>query len=184
MNKYNLIFALISFLIFSCNKEDQELSILKVNHYQQTSSGWGPSLINLVQEGDDIDTENWSGMHLNVEGFDYELGYIYELIVIKEHIKNPPADGSSIKYTLHKIASKEKIGNTVPFEIRLKWDFLPMTFITGTIDSGFKISETTAIDCHILCSELSNLVETSNSFTGIFNHTDTGNIKLIELKDE
>lgn len=42
----------------------------------------------------------------NIEGFDFEEGFEYELLVRMEEIENPPADASSLKYTLLQIISK------------------------------------------------------------------------------
>ncbi|SEW09523.1 protein of unknown function [Chryseobacterium wanjuense] len=53
-------------------------------------------------------TENWTNFYSNIEGFTYEPGYEYVLQVKTEKIENPPADGSSIKYTLVKQVSKTK----------------------------------------------------------------------------
>ncbi|WP_415327687.1 DUF4377 domain-containing protein [Chryseobacterium sp. MMS23-Vi53] len=51
---------------------------------------------------------NWTNFYSNIEGFTYEPGYEYVLKVKTEKIANPPADGSSIKYTLVKQVSKTK----------------------------------------------------------------------------
>ncbi|WP_228379088.1 DUF4377 domain-containing protein [Chryseobacterium piperi] len=53
-------------------------------------------------------SENWTNFYSNIEGFTYEPGYEYVLQVKTEKIANPPADGSSIKYTLIKQISKTK----------------------------------------------------------------------------
>lgn len=53
-------------------------------------------------------TENWTNFYSNIEGFTYEPGFEYVLKVKTEKIANPPADGSSIKYTLVKEVSKTK----------------------------------------------------------------------------
>lgn len=53
-------------------------------------------------------SENWTNFYTNIEGFTYEPGYEYVLKVKTEKIANPPADGSSIKYTLIKQVSKTK----------------------------------------------------------------------------
>lgn len=42
-----------------------------------------------------------------IEGFNYEEGYKYIIKVKIEDVKNPPLDGSSNKYTLVEIISKE-----------------------------------------------------------------------------
>ncbi|PTT37503.1 hypothetical protein DBR28_09820, partial [Chryseobacterium sp. HMWF028] len=41
-----------------------------------------------------------TNFYSNIEGFTYEPGYEYVLKVKTEKITNPPADASSIKYTL------------------------------------------------------------------------------------
>ncbi len=51
---------------------------------------------------------DWTNFYTNIEGFTYEPGYEYVLKVKTEKIANPPADGSSIKYTLVKQVSKTK----------------------------------------------------------------------------
>ncbi|GAA4154841.1 hypothetical protein GCM10022217_12360 [Chryseobacterium ginsenosidimutans] len=50
----------------------------------------------------------WTNFYSNIEGFTYEPGYQYVLKVKTEKIATPPADGSSIKYTLVKQISKTK----------------------------------------------------------------------------
>lgn len=44
-----------------------------------------------------------------IEGFEYEKGYEYELLVRKTTLANPPADGSNISYKLIKILSQNKV---------------------------------------------------------------------------
>lgn len=53
-------------------------------------------------------SDSWTNFYTNIEGFTYEPGYEYVLKVKTEKIENPPADGSSIKYTLVKQISKTK----------------------------------------------------------------------------
>lgn len=53
-------------------------------------------------------SDKWSNFYSNIEGFTYEPGFEYVLKVKTEKIDNPPADGSSIKYTLVKQISKTK----------------------------------------------------------------------------
>lgn len=51
---------------------------------------------------------NWTNLYTNIEGFTYEPGYEYVLKVKEEKIKNPPADGSSIQYSLIREISRTK----------------------------------------------------------------------------
>ena len=52
--------------------------------------------------------DDWTNFYGNIEGFTYEEGYEYLLNVKIETIKNPPADGSSLKYTLIEVFEKNK----------------------------------------------------------------------------
>ncbi|QQY34713.1 DUF4377 domain-containing protein [Chryseobacterium gleum] len=54
------------------------------------------------------DSENWTNFYSSIEGFTYEPGYEYVLKVKTEKIENPPADASSIRYTLVEQVSKTK----------------------------------------------------------------------------
>lgn len=56
----------------------------------------------------DAEGENWTFFYNNIEGFNYEPGYEYVLLVKKENIQNPLADQSSLKYTLVKEVLKVK----------------------------------------------------------------------------
>lgn len=51
---------------------------------------------------------NWELFYDNIEGFTYKKGFEYQVVVLETKVKNPPADGSSIKYKLIKIISKKK----------------------------------------------------------------------------
>ena len=48
-----------------------------------------------------------------IEGFDYIPGYEYELLVNVEEVANPPAGGSSLKYTLIEEVSATEVGPTL-----------------------------------------------------------------------
>lgn len=54
------------------------------------------------------DNPEWELFYDNIEGFTYEPGNEYELIVNVEKVDNPPADASDLKYTLVKEVSKIK----------------------------------------------------------------------------
>lgn len=53
-------------------------------------------------------SDNWNNFYSNIDGFTYEPGFEYILKVKTEKIDNPPADASSVKYTLIKQVSKTK----------------------------------------------------------------------------
>lgn len=68
-------------------------------------TGVGPMKCLQVKE---TPSGEWTNFYTNIDGFTYEPGYEYVLKVKTEKIENPPADASSIKYTLIKQVSKTK----------------------------------------------------------------------------
>lgn len=54
------------------------------------------------------DQQNWEYFYDEIQGFTYEKGYEYDLVVQESKVANPAADASSIRYTLVKVVSKDK----------------------------------------------------------------------------
>ncbi|MBL0627960.1 DUF4377 domain-containing protein [Aeromonas jandaei] len=48
----------------------------------------------------------WTLFYQNIEGFQFEPGYQYQLTVSKEQLTNVPADAPSLRYQLIKVVSK------------------------------------------------------------------------------
>jgi hypothetical protein len=88
--------------------EESKINMM-VNSYTVDCVGETAGICLLVQEGDMIGTGKWENFFYSdsIEGFNYEPGYIYGLQVKKTEVENPPAGGSSIRYELVKIVSKE-----------------------------------------------------------------------------
>ncbi len=175
-----LIF-LLAFITFLCSCEDDndnsEIATIRINHYQSTAIGFAPQFAFLAQEGSDLNTDTWVNFFHPIEGFNYELGYIYTLAVKKETIANPPEDGSSTQYTLLEVTSKEKVNDDTTFDIRLKLD--DINFVNTS--SGFKILNAITINCGTLCQELENKLQNNSDLTGTFKHIDQDTFELVAL---
>ncbi len=101
-------------LVFSCNDNSDipaEEIELRVNSYTVECYGEMEGNCLLVQEGDKTGTEDWEFFYYedSIEGFDYEPGYVYDLMVRKITVKDPPQDGSSFRYELIRVTSKESV---------------------------------------------------------------------------
>ncbi len=76
-----------------------------INSKQADCTGVGPmKCLQFKEKKDDA----WKFLYQPIEGFDFEPGYLYTLKIKQTTIANPPADGSSVRYTLKKVISKEK----------------------------------------------------------------------------
>lgn len=181
MKKLTLLLMLMATIILSCSSDDDnqnQIIEMRINHYQNTGFAVGPVLTLLVQEGDEIGTENWTNFYSNIEGFNYQPGAIHNLSVMVEKIDNPPADGSSIKYTLLEIKSSQEVNNETNFNIDLKKN--GVNFLTS--DNGLKLLNQINIDCNNLCNELETVLQNQDIVIGTFSRNSANEIKLIGLE--
>ncbi len=66
--------------------------------------GEGPQKCMLIKEDPEGDYQYF---YDQIEGFEYEEGFVYELQVKKEPVENPPAGASSIKWTVIEVVDKQ-----------------------------------------------------------------------------
>ncbi|UHG89156.1 DUF4377 domain-containing protein [Spirosoma oryzicola] len=108
MNKliYTCLLAMATSLL-SCDKATvkPEIITLQISDRRQDCVGVGPQQCMLVKEKDDT---GWKLFYGGIDGFAYEEGFEYKLMVRRETIENPPMDGSSFQYTLVELVEKVK----------------------------------------------------------------------------
>jgi heat shock protein HslJ len=108
------LFLLITMACTS-NNEVQSKMLIIADHLENCV-GVAPQTCMLVKENPD---DEWTFFYSPIEGFEYEEGYTYELLVNEIPVANPAADASSIKYELKEIISKTpSINNS---ELMKKW---------------------------------------------------------------
>ncbi len=94
----------LAFIMTSCVTNE----IYWVNSKKTNCSGVGKRTCLLIKKGKVLnDDTNWQSFYSNIEGFEYEEGYLYKLKVKEEQLTDVPADASSIKYTLVKLLDKK-----------------------------------------------------------------------------
>ncbi len=76
-----------------------------VGPYQVDCVGVGPQKCLLVKEDAEGD---WTMYYDRIVGFDYEPGYEYTLRISEEKVKDPPADASSIRWTLVEVVEQSR----------------------------------------------------------------------------
>lgn len=102
-------FTILILLLSACKKDvsTNDEFTLHIRDYKVSCSGYeGQDSCFLVQTGALIGTEDWEYFYEQIEGFEYEAGYKYELLVKKENIKNPPQDAPHVRYILIRSLSK------------------------------------------------------------------------------
>ena len=88
----------------SCTSNTKlQSKMLIVADHLENCVGVGPQSCMLVKENPEDD---WTYFYDQIEGFQYEEGFTYELLVDIIPVKNPAADASSLKYELKNVISK------------------------------------------------------------------------------
>jgi heat shock protein HslJ len=91
-------------MIMACtsNTEVQSKMLIVADHLEDCV-GVGPQSCMLVKENHE---DEWTYFYNQIEGFKYEEGFTYELLVNEIPVPNPAADASSLRYELKNIVSK------------------------------------------------------------------------------
>lgn len=179
------IILILSIVVLSACEDENSSFVedvtLRVNHYKQTAVGLDKTLVFLTQESEEIGTENWRHLYDEIDGLNYELGFIYDINVRKTRVTNPSSDASSIRYELINLISKTPVetANTT-FELTIKSAvmFNPPDFVYGDTQSGFTLLNEIDINCSTTCNDLSLSLENEEEIKGLFSHIDSNTIKL------
>ncbi len=107
MNQTKLIsFLFFGLLLNSCSTNKNK--IMWVSGIKtECSAGAGKMQCLYVYKGETLDDANWENFYAKIEGFEFEEGFMKKLEIKEGKIDNPPADGSSIKYTMVKELDKK-----------------------------------------------------------------------------
>jgi len=111
----------ISLLILIAAKSCDETKHIYVADYLVDCTDVSPQKCMLIKEKI---VDEWTIFYDQIEGFNYEEGYEYLLNVKIKTIKNPPADGSNLKYTLVEVFEKKKTDKQIT--LNNKWKVISM----------------------------------------------------------
>lgn len=109
-----LLLVLAATILAACGPVPAPAGIEKTIYVGPTlvdCEGVAPQKCMLVKENPEDD---WTLYYDQIEGFDYEEGYEYELRIREEQVEDPPADASSIRWTLVEVANKIKAEQPEP----------------------------------------------------------------------
>lgn len=142
----------------------------KIDHYQVPCVGEGILLCYLLtREGGEREY-----FYDEIEGFDYEWGYIYEIEVEQSPVRQPMADASSFSYRLTKQLSKEKVAPGTTFELPLSLD--EQSLIESENDACTYLGGISIDTGDVPCTEL------ADAASGIFRHREGGGLVWVGEK--
>lgn len=177
--------VVIVLFLSSCKKNADD-TFIQLNHFEGISTGEITTLCPFIQDLTSFNTEEWVPACIEIEGFTYERGFIYNLRVEMKHYENYKADGAQFYYVLKEIISKEQADPNATFEYRLKLvqSGQVLNYVTGDANTGYSILHKAEIECDSWCNELTSRLESEDQLTGSFKHGEDGKIRLIGLRSE
>ena len=104
----------------TANNDLQSKRLIVADHLTDCV-GVGPQTCMLVKESPEDD---WTYFYDQIEGFDYEEGFTYELLINEVPVSNPAADASSIRYELKELISK--VASSDGSELMKEWKVLKL----------------------------------------------------------
>lgn len=166
MKRIIYLILTIAFLACTSSTENEIENIYWVNSTKVACVGVGPMSCLQTQKSDTLNLNaDWNLFYSQIEGFIYEPGFIYKLKIKETQIENPPADASSIKYTL--VDTLEKLKDK-RLEIHDIWVLESLNGITINSDS---ISKQPQIEINVTqmkiygnngCNQISGSIKTLN----------------------
>jgi heat shock protein HslJ len=93
-------------LVEVVNKEPVALRTVYIGPERVECEGAGPQLCYQYKENP---ADDWLLFYDEIDGFEYEEGFNYELLVAETRVENPPADGSATQLSLVEVVNKSKL---------------------------------------------------------------------------
>lgn len=145
---------------------------LSIAPYKQPCTGVMPMLCMLVAQ----DGAEAQFFYSQIAGFDFQWGHSYEMIVRVDEVANPPADASSLRYTLVEVLSDSGYQPGLTFDMRLP------TMLVQPLDDGlFSLNgeiEFTCVTAH-MCSALGTFLGSNITLPTVFTFPETAGDPLI-----
>lgn len=173
MRNFLLLVSMTMVLLYSCQFKPQGVEKnIYVGAQLVDCQGVGPMKCLQVK---DAPEEEWRLFYGVIEGFTYEEGFIYTLKIRETQVENPPADGSSLKWTLVEVMTQEEM--PAPKDQGKTW----------TLQAYGPPAELTPVPADITVTLIMDLIENKvfgtsgcNRYTGIL-FTGEGGVRIGEI---
>ena len=150
-----------------------------IEHYKSSCQGVAYQTCLLTRESE---LSPWDYFYDGIEGFEYEWGYRYELRVLVVEVPDPPADASSLAYSLLEVLRKERVDVDTPFEFPL----LPFDeFSQRLSDTEFSLGYENSFTCDLsTCDTVESLLTQQSGMVLEFIHANerSGPLRLQGVK--
>lgn len=164
----------------SCKHEsDADVKDIYLNHHKIECQG--EALLLCMLSKSELN-EDWQYFYDGIEGFNFEWGYTYKLRVKVTEISNPPADGSSVEYSLLEVLKKEKALHTETFDYFTRYSSSTITKIS---ENTYQILGEKTFNCSAPdCSSIDSLVAQESAILFEFTHQEnpTEPLALSQIK--
>ncbi|GJQ58101.1 MAG: hypothetical protein SCALA701_09020 [Candidatus Scalindua sp.] len=168
---------------FQKKNEIYDIIEIDVNHYRVASTAEGQGLFYLFKVHK---SKEWSIYFGEINGLDYEWGYIYHLKVKRKKVRSPMSMivGINYLYELIEIVYKEKVAPNEKFEMKLDKSYFKNFDTLPRSDSLVLLDGTNVVFCSDgLLQKTIEQLKIGNYVHGIFRHSEEKNIiKLVEIK--
>lgn len=138
--------------LFSLDAAGPQVVTMVVSPFKLPCTGVGPMLCHWVSINGGAEQFFYGG----IEGFTFEWGHTYELRVQVDQVPNPPADGSSLRYTLVEVVSDSGFQPGATFFAEV-----PAVLVTPNEDGTFSLNGEINFTCaeETQCSALARFLE-------------------------
>ncbi len=145
---------------------------VEVAPYKQPCVGVGPMLCSWVS----IDGGDWQFFYNGIAGFDFQWGHSYTLTVSVEQVANPPADGSSLRYSLISVDSDSGYQSGLTFEMQM-----PTVLVQPVSDGLFSLGGEIEFTCAdpLQCSALGTFLSSNITPPTVFTFPETEGDPLV-----
>ncbi len=173
-----ILFLCATALLLACSADDASVTsdevALFVNHYKTTSVLNGTQF--LIQENDAIGSDTFQG-NAFIKNFEFEPGFTYHLTARKITTENAGTDAATVSYELVSVQEKNPVAPQTTFEIpvsRFVNGLGYFSFVRGTSEIGYTLSQEIEIECQNLCPQLQSITLHQELATGTFTHGTDG----------
>lgn len=169
--------AVTLLLLSACSSESGDIIVerMLIKHHKDGCQGLYYQTCLLTRP---TEQDPWYFFYDNIENFEFEWGYNYELLVLVADVPDPPADASSLSYTMVQLLGKVKVAEDSYFDFSLMPDH---SFSERVTDTEFRLGQEVSFNCDLsTCDAVQSLLSQQMAMLLSFQHANdsAGQLRL------